>query len=225
MSHQRNRKPITVCLTLAWLVLILTACAARDGETPPAAVSRTPLPVAATPPATPDQPVAATTAVMAPGGDEDAVPAALSFEALGNATYQGILDGPITLTNGLFEGAPVVEGSATRPTVTLLPAPVAYGDLSGAGQADSAALLRADTGGSGAFIYLAAVAHQSGRPINVATILLGDRVQVKSLSIDDGLIRVTLLTQGPDDPQCCPSQEVTRFFRLSGDQLVEEDAG
>lgn len=225
MSHHRNRKPITVRVLCALLLLVLTACGARDGETPLAAVTETPLPVAATAPATPDQPAVATAAVMAPGGDEATVPAELSFAALGNATYQAILDGPITLTNGLFEGAPVVEGSATRPTVTLLPEPVAYGDLNGTGQTDSAVLLRADTGGSGGFIYLAAVAMQSVRPVNLATILLGDRVQVKSLSIDDGLIRVTLLTQGPDDPQCCPSQEETRIFRLRGDQLVEEDAG
>ncbi len=109
--------------------------------------------------------------------------------------------------------------------MTLLPEPVSYGDLDGDGQTDTAVLLAANTGGSGTFIYLAAVALRDGRPVNPATTLLGDRVQVKSLSIDNGQIAVTLLTQGPDDPQCCPSQEVTRTFRLSGDQLIEEGSG
>jgi hypothetical protein len=192
-----------------------------------AAATETPASVEATPAAvtTVDQATAAAVPATESGDDEAAVPVELAVEALGGATYQGILEQPVTLINGRFEGEPVVEGSATHPTVTLLLEPVAYGDLNGDGQTDTAVLLAADTGGSGTFVYLAAVAIQSGQPVNLATILLGDRVRVNSLSIDNDQIRVTLLTQGPDDPQCCPSQEETRTFRLRGDQLVEEGPG
>ncbi len=151
------------------------------------------------------------------------IPAEFSLEALGDATYQGVLEQPITLVDGRFEGRPFVEGGATRPIVTLIPEPMIYGDLDGDGQADAAVLLATDTGGSGTFVHLAAVALQDGKPVNLATALLGDRVRVQSLTIDNDRIEVILLTQGPDDPQCCPSREERHIFRLRGDLLTEEE--
>jgi hypothetical protein len=53
--------------------------------------------------------------------------------------------------------------------------------------------------------------------------LLGDRVQVQSVSIEDGQIEVRLLTQGPDDPACCPTLDTIRVFNLQDIQLVESD--
>lgn len=149
--------------------------------------------------------------------------AELSIEMLGGLTYRGILDQPVTLSGGLFEGEPFVEGGASRPTVSLMAAPVAYGDLDGDGRADAAALLVSDSGGSGDFVYLAVVEWRDGQPVNTASALLGDRVQVKSLAVADGLIQAELLSHGPDDPACCPTLETTRKFRWQGDQLVAAD--
>ncbi len=146
----------------------------------------------------------------------------LTLAALGNGIYQGIYDEPVQLTNGKYEGEPFVPGGASRPTVMFLDPFNAFGDLNGDGIGDAAVTLAENSGGSGVFIYLAAVVDQGGMPVNVATQLLGDRVNIKSMTIDGGEILITMLIQGPDDPFCCPSLEVTRRFRLQGDQLIEQ---
>jgi LysM repeat protein len=147
--------------------------------------------------------------------------AKLTPDALRNATYQGIYDEPVQLADGKYEGEPFVEGGASRPTVVFADPFTAFGDLNGDGIEDAAVILAENSGGSGVFIYLAAVVDQDGMPVNAATRLLGDRVEIKSLTIDNGQIVIAMLTQGPDDPFCCPTLEVTLPFRLEGDQLVE----
>jgi heat shock protein HslJ len=145
----------------------------------------------------------------------------LALEALQNASYQGIYDEPVQLTEGRYEGEPFVPGGASRPTVVLHPEVYAFGDLNGDGVDDAAVILIESSGGSGSFIYLAAVINEGGAPVNVATHLVGDREQVQAISIEDGEITLNMVTHGPDDPMCCPTQEVTKRYRLQGDQLVE----
>jgi heat shock protein HslJ/LysM repeat protein len=145
----------------------------------------------------------------------------LTLEALQNASYQGIYDEPVQLTDGRYEGEPFVPGGASRPTVVLQPEAYAFGDLNGDGVDDAAVILIENSGGSGSFIYLAAVINVGGAPVNVATQLVGDREQVQAISIDGNEITVHMVTHGPNDPMCCPTQEVTKRYRLQGDQLVE----
>jgi hypothetical protein len=144
----------------------------------------------------------------------------LTEQALKNAEYQGIYQEPIQLANGTYEGEPFVEGGASRPTVAFIE-PYAFGDLNGDGVDDAAVLLVESSGGSGSFVYLAAVLNQEGTPENADTLLLGDRVQVQSLTIADGQISVTMLTHGPDDPMCCPTQEVQQTYELQENRLVQ----
>jgi hypothetical protein len=148
----------------------------------------------------------------------------LTDEALKDATYGGIYDESVQLNDGRYEGEPFVEGSASRPTVTFIELPgasPAYGDVDGDGVEDAAVLLVENSGGSGSFVYLAAVLNQNGSPENVATTLLGDRAQVQSLTIEEGQIAVKMVTHGPDDPMCCPTQEVEQIYELEGDQLLQ----
>jgi hypothetical protein len=144
----------------------------------------------------------------------------LTVEKLKNAEYQGIYQEPIQLTDGTYEGEPFVEGGASRPTVTFIE-PYALGDLNGDGVDDAVVLLVESSGGSGSFVYLAAVLNQEGKPGNVDTVLLGDRVQVQSLTIANGQINATMLTHGPDDPMCCPTQTVEQTYELQGNKLVQ----
>ncbi len=148
----------------------------------------------------------------------------LTLAALRNATYQGIYAEPVQLTDGKYEGKPFVEGGASRPTVTFVDPFYAFGDLNGDGLKDAAVILAENSGGSGVFLYLAAVVDQNGTPANVATQLLGDRVEIKSVAIDGGEIVIDMVTQGPNDPFCCPRLEVTLRYRLEGDRLVEQTA-
>ena len=96
-----------------------------------------------------------------------------------------------------------------------------YRDLNGDGAEDAAVVLATSGGGSGTFISLEAVLNDKGKPKHVASTLLGDRAQIKSVVIESGEITVNMVTHGPDDPMCCPTQEVTEQYKLQGDTLVQ----
>jgi hypothetical protein len=147
-------------------------------------------------------------------------PEPLTIESLQNAEYQGIYPEAVQLVDGRYEGEPFQEDGASRPMVIFIE-PTAFGDLDGDGVADAAVLLVENSGGSGAFIYLAAVLNQDGEPNNQTTALLGDRVQVESLKIETGQIQIEMLTHGPDDPLCCPTQETAASYTLEALELIQ----
>jgi heat shock protein HslJ len=151
------------------------------------------------------------------GGDEIAP---LTEQALKNAAYRGIYAEAVQLTDGKYEGEPFVEGGASRPTVTFTDA-YAWGDLNSDGVDDAVVVLVENSGGTGNFRYLAAVLNENGSPENVATQLLGDRVQVQSVTVVGAEITVKAVAHGPDDPMCCPTQEVTLVYGYDGEQLVK----
>jgi len=155
--------------------------------------------------------------------DEVAMAGELTTDQLANATYSGIYDEPVTLTDGVYEGEPFVEGGAARPTVTLVPM-TAFGDLNGDGVDDAAVLLSENSGGSGVFTYLAAVVNDNGQPVNAGTVMLGDRVQIKSMVIENEQIEIEMITQGPNDPMCCATLKVRQTYALQDGQLAETGA-
>ncbi len=75
-------------------------------------------------------------------------------------------------------------------------------------------------GGSGVFVNLEVVLEQDGVATTMTSTLLGDRVTVNQLSIANNQITVEMITQGPTDPMCCPTQQVTQVYELKDDQLV-----
>ena len=147
------------------------------------------------------------------------VPAALKLEVLKNAEYLSDwpTGGKAKLTDGMFF-EPYEPGSASG-IYLFLSEDVAYGDLNSDGATDAIVILDASGGGSGTFRYLAAVVNEAGQPQHVASALLGDRVRIESLAIQDGRIIVGLIGQGPGDGACCPTQEQTHAFQLAGDTL------
>jgi len=155
-----------------------------------------------------------------PSTGPQAAPAGLSPDVLANATYKSewTQEGSAPLTNGEYSEA-VAPGSATQTKVTLLPGLTAYGQLNG--QDAAAAVLVTNPGGSGTFYDLAVVQVQGGQPVNVATTNLGDRVEINSIEIKNNQIQVDMVTQGPDDPMCCPTQRVVKAYALQGEQLME----
>ena len=152
--------------------------------------------------------------------------AELTAEALANATYSSdyAATGEITLVDGQAEEE-IAPGSASKLVVTLIE-PTAFGDLNGDGVDDAAVLLASNSGGSGTFIDLHAVLNENGEPVDAASAFLGDRVQVNSLVIEDGEIIVDMITQGPNDAMCCPTQQETRTYQLvDGELVATSDAG
>ncbi len=125
--------------------------------------------------------------------------------------------GMAPLTDGEYreQAAP---GSATE-TVVMLTEHIAHGQLNG--QDAAAVVLVTDPGGSGTFYDLAVVVEQDGAPVNVASTMLGDRVQIKAVSIVGNEIIVEMVAHGPEDPMCCPTQDVVQTYALEGQELVQ----
>ena len=147
------------------------------------------------------------------------LPLPLTEQALDNLEYSGIYDQAVKLSGGEYAGLPFVEGGSSRPTIALQTH--SYGDLDQDGVADAVVVLVENSGGSGSFIYLAAVLNENGVPMNTSTILLGDRVKVQSVQVADGQIKVSALTHAPEDPLCCPTQQVEMTYLLEAGQLIQ----
>ena len=145
----------------------------------------------------------------------------LTLDMLKNAEYPSDFTASkkAKLTDGRYEGE-VQSGAASKIVTTLYPTH-AVGDLNGDGADDAAVILTTNSGGSGTFYVLVAVLNQGGTPKAAATASLGDRVKVESLVINAGEIVLDMVTHGPQDPMCCPTQKATRRFKLQGDKLVE----
>ena len=50
---------------------------------------------------------------------------------------------------------------------------------------------------------------------------VGDRVQIKGLSVAGNEIVVEMVTHGPDDAMCCPTQDTVQTYALEGQELVK----
>jgi heat shock protein HslJ len=132
---------------------------------------------------------------------------------LGNLAYT------LTLTN---EPAQFVDGkyedteAQINASLSVLN-PIAYGYLNDVWTAG--VLIGENGGGSGVFTTLNVVQDSNGAPTPVAMTLLGDRVQVHSVTIGAHEIEVDMTTQGPNDPMCCPTMRVIQVYTLENGEL------
>lgn len=188
---------------------------ASDGEGFPPGRTVLPLLLRGSPPAT------AATAPAEPAPEADAGAPAPTWEEAASATYSGIYDEPVALRAGRHEGPPFVDGGASRPTLALVPDLLLAADLDARPGKEAVVLLAESSGGSGSRVYVAALGRVDGETRNLGTALVGDRPQVRALEGGDGMIRLSLVEQGPEDAACCPGQLATRYWMLRGDRLVE----
>jgi hypothetical protein len=148
-----------------------------------------------------------------------APPSALAWSTLRNATYPTSLAlRTVTLRDGIFD-AEAAPGSAARTIVRLVDL-AAFGDLDGDGVPDAAVVLVTTSGGTGVFVDLVAVRNSSGVPVPLSRTLLGDRVLVREVRIDDRHIVVRLRTRGAADPLARLTQEITQTYALEAGALV-----
>jgi heat shock protein HslJ len=141
---------------------------------------------------------------------------------LSNAEYRGIYDRPVRLVEGRFEGDPFVPGGASRPSLRLIGNQIVQGDLNADGEADAAVLLVESSGGSGSFVYLSAFSLAGGKAVNLDTVLISDRVQVRGFAHEDGGLTLDLVVVGEGDPAAFPATRVRKRFRLSGGELAAD---
>jgi heat shock protein HslJ len=88
------------------------------------------------------------------------------------------------------------------------------GDLDGDGIEDAVVLLNYAPGGTGQLLYLAVMARKKGKIENIATALIGDRVQIRDVRIEQNRILVDAVQAGPKDAMCCPGEVITRAWIL-----------
>ena len=150
---------------------------------------------------------------------EGEAPVGLSQQELANATYTSEFtqSGTATLVDGEYSEA-AAPGSATQTVVTLTPY-VAYGQIDG--QDAAAVVLVTDPSGSGTFYTLHLMTAQAAKPVELSSTSLGDRVQINSITIEGNQIVMDMVQAGPDDPMCCPSQQVINTYEVQDGQLVE----
>ena len=146
------------------------------------------------------------------------------IESIGNATFSGIFDQPLTLASGRWEGEPFVPGGASRPTAGLSTDFYLSGDINGDGQDEAVVIVWGNSGGTGTYIYVAVVGWWDGIIENIGTAPIGDRVQIRSGHLDTQQIVLQVLQQGPDDAACCPSQKATRTWLMTATGLHEGGA-
>ncbi len=138
----------------------------------------------------------------------------------GSMTYQlrSLHTGLVTLSKGEFR-APAAPGSAGQTSVTLTDKQ-AFGKAQG--REAGAVVLVVQAGGTGSFYELALLLKGAEGWNNTDTVLLGDRVKVRSVAIEDGLIVAAITDHAPGDPLCCPTREVVKRFAVRNDRLVPE---
>lgn len=179
--------------------------------------------------APPQQPPAAATvsapaAPAAPASNASIVQASASIaSALPNAEYliESTISGTAPLRDGIYEEA--IPNSSSRTIVQLGPQ-IAYGDLDGDHVEDAAVTLLGSSGGSGDFVYVAAVLDQDGVARPVDSVLIGDRVIIEAIRIVDATINVTWRERKKGEPMSSPpGVEVSREFVLHDGKVVASD--
>jgi hypothetical protein len=165
---------------------------------------------------------AAPLVVAVPTAPAKVAAAPLTMDLLQNAEYASEFTASkkAKLAAGKYEES-AAPGSASKVTVTLLAFPMAFGDLNGDGVDDAAVLLTTNSGGSGTFVVLNVVLNDKGAAKFASAVLLGDRVQPKTITIAGGVITVDEIRHSPTDPLCCPTQQATLKFKLVDGKLTE----
>ena len=97
------------------------------------------------------------------------------------------------------------------------------GELNNDGIKDSALVLIKDQGGSGKFYYIVAtLGNKDGTSTGLKAALLGDRIQMRSLSISNEQVNVTYLERKPKDSMTTkPSVLVVKHFKAVNGELQE----
>jgi len=134
-----------------------------------------------------------------------------------NATYN--IDGTSIVLNDGISNSNIPGSSASRKTI-VLEGP-AFADVNGDGAKDAIVILRDETGGSGIFYYVSSVIASGASQKATNSIILGDRIRIKAISIDNGIASITILDREPTDAMAAvPSVPKTLKFKLSGESLV-----
>lgn len=159
----------------------------------------------------------------APAPDAQAMPTtpeAPGLEQLLVATVTGPWTQPVTLVDGRYDGPPVAAGAKSHPTLVLLRPSMLLGDLDGSPPSEAVALLAQSEGGSGEFTHLAVFAMRDGRAQSIATIPVGDRVQLFRAWLERDQVHMDVIEAAPGEPACCPTRVSRKAYGLRDGELA-----
>lgn len=149
--------------------------------------------------------------------DQNTAKQPLAEDDVANAVYRIDSIGEFRLNKGMFVHQ-YGEGMTQRFQVTLEKA--ALGDLDRDGREDAAVVLAVQSGGSGTFRYLIAMQNTGNETLQQDSLLLGDHVQIHDLAIAEGQVRLEMLQPTPNNPVCCPTQQVKQTFSVNQGKWV-----
>ncbi len=141
----------------------------------------------------------------------------LTEDAILNMQYDSALaQAPVTLVNGRFSG----EINGMSLTAVVEPG-IAFGDLNQDGILDGALLIAENAGGSGTFVSLLVVYSRQEQFQVSPAVTIDDRPVINSLTVDEGVVKLSALVHAPNDPMVSPSTSIQSEYRLFGTSLVQ----
>ncbi len=147
-------------------------------------------------------------------------PTILTIDQLKNVQYQlGARDdrAVVQLVDGNFQqGTDVTTADYISITLSSF---TSFGDLTGDGINEAAAMFFENYGGTGSFGFLAIYTNVNGLPIFLSSTIIDDRPLINSLSIENGEVFLDAVVHGFEDPGCCPQLHTTRRYVLVNNQL------
>ena len=191
----------------------LIAVAGCKNETKQAA----PNSVSQTAPVSPSPRVLTKEASSPPTGAKGSVK--LTVATLSNMTYR-LGDGKSATTVTLVGAKGQTNEEDGGEQFWLDEGHVAFGDLDGDGVDDAIVVLVSSGGGTGIFYQLVAVTQRNGIVETPAVKSLGDRIMINQINITNRIVTVDMITQGPDDPLCCPTERQVFKLKAQGSEFV-----
>lgn len=128
----------------------------------------------------------------------------------------------VTLANGVFEKKAAPNSAAVNKT-QVWEQPV-VGELNADGKEDAAVGLISSPGGSGTFYYIAAAIKDADTKSYKGTnaVLLGDRIQLSKISIENSIITVVYNTRKTGEAMTAPlTVTIAKKFKVENGQLKE----
>jgi hypothetical protein len=150
--------------------------------------------------------------------DDEMLEGTIEAEEMLNATYT-IEGEEVTLVNGRAE-VEAAPGSASKNVYMMQAGETEDGDLNGDGKEDDGAGVVVMSGaGSGTFYY--AVAYVDGKGTN--GVLIGDRINVDDVSIENGVIEIEYLDRAETAAMAdAPTVEKKMMFIVTNGVLAEQ---